>query len=50
MVGRFGDLKIDYLVLDLGEDGNLLLVGVVLGIGVIWDNFVVGVFFDNIGG
>ena len=50
MVGRPGDSKTDYLVSDLGEDGNLLSVGVALGIGATRDNLVVGVFFDNTGG
>ncbi|KAK2563041.1 hypothetical protein P5673_014050 [Acropora cervicornis] len=50
MVGRPGDSKTDYLVSDLGEDGNLLSVGAALGIGATRDNLVVGVFFDNTGG
>lgn len=50
MVGRLGDSRINYLVVDLGVDGNMLLMGVVVGIGRKCGNFVVGVIFDNIGG
>ena len=50
MVGRPGDSRTNYLVADLGADGNMLSMGSALGIERKRGNLVAGVIFDNTGG
>jgi len=52
MVGKLGDNynREDYLVADLGADGNMLSMGAALGIGQKRGSLVAGVVFDNTGG
>lgn len=51
-VGKLGDNynREDYLVADLGADGNMLSMGAALGIGQKRGSLVAGVVFDNTGG
>ena len=50
MVGRPSDSRTNYVVADLGADGNMLSMGTALGIGRKRGNLVAGVIFDNTGG
>ena len=50
MVGRPGDSRTNYLVADLGADGNMLSMGAALGIDRKRGDLVAGVIFDNTGG
>ncbi|KAJ7386526.1 hypothetical protein OS493_008662 [Desmophyllum pertusum] len=50
MIGKVYSNKRDYLVADLGADGNMLSMGAALGIGAKRGSFVAGVVFDNTGG
>lgn len=47
MVGCNEYIKNDFLVVDLGVDGNLLLIGVIFNIGGKCGSFLFGIFFDN---
>lgn len=50
MIGAYDSNKEDFIVSDLGEDGNLLSIGVSLNIGRKRGELLAGVIFDNIGG
>ena len=47
MVGRNEYTKNDFLVVDLGADGNLLSIGATLNIGGKRGSLSSGIFFDN---
>jgi len=50
MIGDVNSNKQDFIVSDLGEDGNLLSLGVALGIERKRGDLLAGVIFDNTGG
>lgn len=52
MVGKMESTynKEDYLVADLGADGNMLSMGAALGVEQARESLVAGVVFDNTGG
>ena len=50
MIGKTNYHRNDYLVTDLGADGNMLSMGAALGIDMHKDDLVVGVYFDNSAG
>lgn len=50
MIGKVESNKENYLVADLGADGNMLSMGAALGIGAERGKLMSGVVFDNTGG
>ena len=50
MVGKVDSSKENYLVADLGADGNMLSMGAALGIGVERGKLMSGVVFNNVRG
>ena len=50
MIGKLDSSKEDFLVSDLGDDGNLLSLGNTVGVGRERGKLLGGVIFDNTGG